>query len=194
MEANDDHGRTVAARTKFTTTEAARVALTLPRPRPTPARARLLDAATRLWCRGGQFPTARGIAAEAGLRSVSTVVAGFGSMIELHGTVIRIEWDAIAAGWLAASPPDRNRWLLLHGRALLTADPACLRLPGLVCSAVVGAGLLGVRLAPERLAPLHALGALPADPGRTVSDTDLERLVHRLGAVDRQPFGLVVSA
>lgn len=189
----DDPDRELAFRTKFTATDAARVAFTTPPVRLTRARSRILLAATAAWCRDLQFPTVRDIGAATGLRSPSTVTGGFGRLIDIQATVIRLEWQRIEQGWMEVPADRRPSWLAQHGCELGALDPTCVRLPGLVCSAVLGADVVRPRPAPGLLAPLHALAALadvavgpsdlrargqvaaapPALPGPSAADADL---------------------
>lgn len=173
--------------TRFTAVDAARVALTRRPVHLTPARTQIMLAATVLWCRTLQFPTIRGIGTASGRRSPSSVVTGFGRAIDIQAAAIRTEWRLIDRGWLSSSDAERPRWLDEHRRNLVAVDPACLRLPGLVCSSVVASGLLPRRPAPELLAPLHGLAAFADGAGRSPVGTDVEsdaptgarlRLVH----------------
>lgn len=158
------HDLPVATPTKFAATEAARVALTVrPAHRRTPGRARIARAATVLWCRDLQFPSVRSIAGRTGHRSYSSVVDAYGSCLDLQATIIRRQWEQVRDGWVPLPEADRPRWLAEHARLLAEVDPVCLRLPGLVCSAVAGSGAAPVP-SPELLVPLHALAAL-AHPG-----------------------------
>jgi hypothetical protein len=148
---------------KFSAAHAARIALSGSVPHLTPARERILRAATVLWCRHLQFPTARDIARAAGHSSVSCVVAPFGRCIDVQGAIIRVEWDLVAREWATEPDGSRPRWLAEHAVRLARVDGSCLRLPGLVCSAVAASGI--ALLPPPRvLVPLHALAAL-ARPG-----------------------------
>lgn len=169
-----DRDLQVAPRTKFSAAHAARVALTRPTPPVTPARERILRAATALWCRHLQFPTVRDVAQATGHRSISSVTTPFGRSIDLQAAIIRTEWDLVTRGWVALPDRSRPRWLVEHARHLTELDGACLRLPGLVCSAVAAADVT-VLPPPDVLVPLHALAAL-ARPG-TVAD------VHAVAAV-----------
>lgn len=159
----------ISSPTRSMAVDAACVALTgVPLPR-TAARERIVRAATVLWCRQLQPPTVRQVAAATGHRSFSGAVTPFGRCIDLHAAVIRTEWDLVARRWASAPHASRARWLADHARQLADVDPACLRLPGLVCSAVAAAGVTAVPPA-ELLVPLHALSALVRPSGRAVPD------------------------
>lgn len=153
-----------SAPSKFTATDAARDALTVPGPRATVSRNRIVGRAAVLWCRGLQFPSIRRIGAAAGFSSPSTVSTPFGSALGIQAEVIRREW-AWVEKWLRIAPDGRDRALAGHCHNLADRDPVCLRLPGLVCSAVVGSGVLRDRPPAHLLAPLHALSALVDIPG-----------------------------
>ncbi len=152
------------ATTPSTSIDAARLALRSPAIAPTPRRDRLLGTAATLWCRGLQFPTVRQIGAAMGHASPSSPLNGFGRLIEIQAEVIRREWRSIEEGWLGAGPAERSAWLVLHVRRLLALDPACVRLPALVSTAV-SAAQPGV-VDGASLAPLHALAAFAHLPAR----------------------------
>lgn len=154
----------MAARRTFTAIDAARVALHQEPPNPTPRRGRVVEVAARLWCRGLQFPTVRQIGAAMGHRSPSTPLNGFGHLIDIQAGVIRLEWHRIETGWVSAPGYDRATWLARHGRDLLAVDPACLRLPGLVTSAVMAADPDRYTARAPSLAPLYALAAFAGSP------------------------------
>lgn len=144
--------------------DAARRALTDPPPEPDPRRARVLDVTAILWCRDLRPPTVRQIGAAMGHTSPSTPLNGFGHLVDIVAGVIRREWGQIEHGWLPAPVDDRSDWLVDHVRSLLALDPACLRLPALVGSAVAAADpARSVPLAAQ-LAPLHALAAFAPGP------------------------------
>jgi hypothetical protein len=186
--------RPVVTKTKFTATDAARIALARP-PRPlTPARRRVLAAAATLWCRGLQFPTVREIGAALGLRSPSTVVGGFDGLIDVHAAVIRTEWQRIDQGWMTSSSGDRSRWLVEHGRELAAIDPSCLRLPSLVCSAVLGSGAVPLRPGAHLVVPLHALAAFADAPATALDPVVVRRLVRAVPDLPGQDVGLAVPA
>lgn len=150
--------------TKFTATDAALEALMLPGPRATVSRNRIVGRATVLWCRGLQFPSIRRIGRAAGISSPSSVSTPFGTALGIQAEVIRREWSWVER-WLRIAPDGRDDALAAHGHDLTDRDPVCLRLPGLVCSAVVGSGVLRARPPAHLLAPLHALAALVDIPG-----------------------------
>lgn len=158
-----------------TPVDGARAAFDRPR-RLTPARLRVVRAAARLWCRDLRFPSVRAIGSAAGLRSPSTVVGGAG-IVDLQAAVIAWEWRQIERGWVAVPPVAAAGWLADHGRALLADDPTLLRLPGLVVTAVAGAGVLPYRMAPDDLVPLLGLAALAGTPDDPVHPDDVDRLV-----------------
>lgn len=124
-------------KTKFSPVDAARLALepSLVPVGRTPRRDRLLRMATSMWCRQLQFPTVRQLVAEGGWTSTSTVTAGFGGLIYLQAEVIRGEWNELER-WSGLPAADRTGALVDHAEHLAAMDPACLRLPGLVWSAV----------------------------------------------------------
>jgi hypothetical protein len=173
-------------------TEAARLALA-GRPRPlTPARARVEQAAAVLWCRHLQFPTVRAIGRATGLRSPSTI-HDHGRPAGLQAAIIAREWERIGDGWLAAGATDRAGWLADHATSLAAVDPTLLRLPGLVCSAVVGSGVLPSAPPPAALVPFHALAAF-ADvggsgwpPPRGIEALDLDALATAVARIVGRP-------
>jgi hypothetical protein len=121
--------------TKFTPADAARAALDRPGSSPTPAQARTLDVARCLWCREAAMPTVRQLAAEAGLRSPSTILKGFGRLVDLYAQVVRTELDRLRS--IASRPSaDRIAALAAHGSELSSRDRSLVRLPVLVLCAV----------------------------------------------------------
>lgn len=173
--------------TKMAATEPARLALAMAPLALSRPRATVVRIAGTLWCRDLQFPTVRAIGERAGYRSTSTVLNGFGHLSVLHARVINAEWWRIEAGWLRRSPADRPAWLVEHATELAWHGPARLRLPALVCSAVVGSGALVVPPSPLTLAPLYALAAF-ADgvdrPGTSAEIADLRPVVRALAHLD----------
>lgn len=173
--------------TKFTATAAAKIALAGRPRRLSPARGRIVRAATVLWCRHLQFPPVRAIGAAIGLSSPSTPVKGFGRTIDIQAAVIGTEWQRIVDGWLTAPRHRRPSWLVDHGRDLAAMDPACLRLPGLVCSAVLGSGALPQPPSPADLVPLHALAALVDVASPRHDDTRFHHLLEIVATLDPTP-------
>lgn len=152
-------GLRVPAGTRSSAVDAARLALARPPLHRTPGRERILRAATVLWCRELQLPTVREVARSTGHSSPSGVITPFGRCVDLQAVIIRTEWDLLVPWWQAVPAEARGRWLAEHARQLEDMDRACLRLPGLVCSAVASAEV--VPLPPlELLTPLHALASL----------------------------------
>lgn len=166
----------VTSRT-FTTIDAARLALDRESAELTPRRDRVLTGAAKLWCRHLEFPTVRELGAEMGHTSPSTPLNGFGRVIDIQASVIRLEWQRIDAGWISSPTGDAVGWLIRHARTLAAIDPACLRLPGLVCAAVLAADADRPRPRPECLVPLHALAAFVDAPSCPPGPAALARLV-----------------
>lgn len=145
--------------------DAARLALTGRPPDPSPGRARRLDVTAILWCRELRLPTVRQIGAAMGHSSPSTPLDGFGHLVDIVAGVIRREWGQIEHGWLPVPAADRSDWLVGHVRSLLALDPACLRLPALVSTALAAADHDRFEPLAAQLAPLHALAAFAPGPG-----------------------------
>lgn len=150
----------VPKKTKFTPVDAARVALAARPVTLTPSRLRVVLCAATLWCRDLQFPTARQLARALGRSSPSTAVTMFSGLVGVHATVIALEWRRLEQGWMSTVAGDPIGWLVDHAHELAAIDPACLRLPALVSSAVASADRARAALRCDRLAPLHALAAL----------------------------------
>lgn len=181
-----------AAKRNFTAVDAACLALNREARPPvlTPNRSRLLLVAATQWCRELQFPTVRAIGREMGWTSTSSVTAGFGRLIDLQAAVIRLEWHRIE-GCPIVPLDDRVRWIVHHAEQLAAVDPSCLRLPGLVWSAVATADPSRVTPMPGLAAPLHALAASTEPPGR---GPDLALVRTIAAAADRAAAGPVEMA
>jgi hypothetical protein len=155
----------VAAKTKFSAVDAARLALAgepLPTVSTTRQR-RVARVASTMWCRDLQFPTVRELGRELGLSSSSSVTAGFGRLIDVQAVLIRREW-AVLEHWSALPPDDRAAALKAHADRLANVDPVRLRLPGLVWSAVATADPGRIPTELGVAAPLHALAAFVDAP------------------------------
>ena len=139
---------------------------------PTPAQARILDLARCLWCREGAMPTVRQLAAEAGLRSPSTVLNGYGRLVDLYAEVMRTELDRLRS--IASRPSgDRIVGLAAHGAELSNRDRSLVRLPVLVLWAVEAARPAAVPGGVWR--PAHVLAALADPSGPPLVAEDVRR-------------------
>lgn len=150
----------VGAKTKFSAVDAAHLAFD-GEPHlvvSTSRQHRLVRVASTLWCRALQFPTVRELGRELGVSSTSSVTAGFGRLIDVQAAVIRSEWHLLER--CSSLPSDERLDALMdHARQLVDLDPVCLRLPGLVWSAVASADPSRVSAGRAMAAPLHVLAA-----------------------------------
>ena len=122
------------SRSKFSPVDAARLAaMSAPRALSVHQEVVVWRAAV-LWCRELAFPTARSLAADIG-RWPSTVLHGFGHMVEIQAEVIRGERAALAA-LDHDDPTTLAENLGVHAATLAAVDPVLVRLPCLVLCAL----------------------------------------------------------
>ena len=128
---------------------------------------RVVIATALLWCRHGTLPTARQVAATAGV-AVTTVRAAFGDTERLYDAIAERELAKVKACLLALRAPCEA--LAEHAVVLHSFDRTLVRLPGLALARVSGAGTDVEWLTPAAVAAIHAIGALVARPRVTIDD------------------------
>ena len=162
-------------KTQFTPVDAARVALSTPPAATRPAQLRVVLSAAVLWSRELQFPTVRDVAADLGLRSPSSVLSRFETVLDLHAMVIGLEWRRLEDVWTGRMAPPSIAALVDHAQELVTIDRACLRLPALVWAAVTAAEPSRALQQRDLAGPVHALAALVNVPASALGVGALHR-------------------